>query len=124
MYTIKQLKELKSVNVTKTILHGKTKEDIPEIIEYCDDIVKNNKGAKYEIIGDKIEFNNGQFILLPKLPKQENGTLNFRSKDYTFTRPNGEKLYGVELTKKNIKLTDTGFIVYAPKITIEYKIIK
>ena len=124
MYTIKQLKELKNVNVTKTILHGKTKEDIPEILEYCNDIVKNNNGASYEIIGDKIEFNNGQFILLPKLPKQENGIMTFRSKDYIFTRNNGEKLYGVELTKKSIKLTDTGFIVYVPKMTIEYKIIK
>ena len=124
--TLKQLKDLKQCKVVKTITKGKTIEDVPDMIKHCDKILADNEGASYTNDGEVIEFNNGQFILLPKQKKISKGILKFRSKDYTFTDTDtGGTSYGPAVTKANIELTATGFIMGSgTNYVIEYTIIE
>lgn len=105
MYTIKQLKEKKTLRA-KRIMHGyKSADAIRKILD--------DDGIKYEESAKKFELEGGSVILKPALPAEMSGTIIMRSKDFVF-KPDDTNLppiYGMPIKSDYIK--ETGLLLPA-----------
>lgn len=123
MKTIKDLKTIKEQTYRKVVSGVNTIEDIPRIIEGYKNHIADIPGATMKVKDGKIEFNNGQFAMLPKMKCETVGVLTIRAGgDYTFTdKETGKPSYGCKLTTKNVEFIEGGFAVkYDNGMTITF----
>ncbi len=94
--TVAALKALKQVRAKRVISGLMTVDDIPKIrqslIDDGIDFTEDDSGFTY---GDR-------FCFKPRLCNAT-GTINFRSKDYTFTNDDGQISYGDTITKDMLR---------------------
>lgn len=87
---INSKKELKNRNfVCRRILKGNAIEDIPKMREYLQSLVDKNEGAVMTETDRAFNFNNGQFVLKPTLPRQKLAKLECGS---TYARFDGMRI--------------------------------
>ena len=108
--TLKELRDMKSIPVTR-IFHGQWHSgNIDEMREELLSQLKQYFGNNFDM--SKFEENDNNFSygnrswMKPKIQKEVDGIVEFRSKDYVF-KYDGKESYGSELKKEN--LTENGF---------------
>jgi len=121
--TLKQLKQLKQVKV-KRIFHGKYSSNDIDLMRQ--DIIQLLIDSN--VPTDKLTENDGFFNygtkswFKPKLEREVEGIVTFRSKDYVFEH-NGKKSYGTELKSENVNVDGFSITTFNGE-KLEYKIIK
>ena len=111
--TITSLKTIQGKTFRKVVTGASTVEDIPTIIADYEKQIAGIEGASMEVKDGRIDFSNGQFVMLPKLKREAIGKLTVRpTGDYFFVDDEtGTPSYGVILKKSNTTFVEGGFAV-------------